>query len=105
MMRMDKRGVGDSGGGPCSELDYETELADHRAALAALYARDGANGTGKGQRVDVPMIDAYAANSLADMICVDSFVPNDMPDPVPLALLRTSTMHSRSPRWAMMSMP
>jgi pimeloyl-ACP methyl ester carboxylesterase len=39
MMRMDKRGVGDSGGGPCSELDYETELADHRAALAALSER------------------------------------------------------------------
>jgi len=39
MMRLDKRGVGDSGGGPCSELDYETELADHRAAMAALAQR------------------------------------------------------------------
>ncbi|MEO0996308.1 MAG: alpha/beta fold hydrolase [Pseudomonadota bacterium] len=39
VMRTDKRGVGDSGGGPCSALDYETELADHRAALAALADR------------------------------------------------------------------
>ena len=39
VMRMDKRGVGDSEGGPCAELDYETELADHRAALAALAER------------------------------------------------------------------
>eukprot|EP00752_Nemacystus_decipiens_P018133 g16265.t1 len=34
--RMDKRGVGESGGGPCAELDYNTELADHRAHLAAV---------------------------------------------------------------------
>ncbi len=40
VMRTDKRGVGDSEGGPCSALDYVTELADHRAALAALAARD-----------------------------------------------------------------
>lgn len=40
VMRTDKRGVGDSEGGPCSALDYETELADHRAALRALAARD-----------------------------------------------------------------
>ncbi len=39
VMRTDKRGVGDSGGGPCSALDYETELADHRAALAVLADR------------------------------------------------------------------
>ncbi len=70
-------------------VDKTTATTAAGAALAALYARDGVSGTGKGQRVDVPMIDAYAANSLADMICVDSFVPNDMPDPVPLALLRT----------------
>jgi pimeloyl-ACP methyl ester carboxylesterase len=40
VMRTDKRGVGDSDGGPCSALDYETELADHRAALAALADRE-----------------------------------------------------------------
>ena len=39
VVRTDKRGIGDSEGGPCSALDYETELADHRAALAALVSR------------------------------------------------------------------
>ena len=39
VVRTDKRGIGDSEGGPCSELDYATELADHRAALAALASR------------------------------------------------------------------
>jgi len=36
MMRTEKAGIGDSTGGPCSALDYETELAHHRQALAAL---------------------------------------------------------------------
>jgi pimeloyl-ACP methyl ester carboxylesterase len=36
VLRVDKRGVGGSGGGPCSALDYETELADHREALRYL---------------------------------------------------------------------
>jgi len=70
-------------------VDKTTATTAAGAALAALYARDGINGTGLGQRVDVPMIDAYAANSLADMICVDTFIPSEMPDPEPLALLRT----------------
>ena len=39
VMRAEKRGVGDSEGGPCSSLDYETELADHAAALASLRQR------------------------------------------------------------------
>ena len=37
-MRVDRRGIGDSEGGPCGETDFETDLADHRAALAALSA-------------------------------------------------------------------
>lgn len=40
VLRVDKRGVGGSGGGPCSRLDFDTELADHRAALAALRERE-----------------------------------------------------------------
>src|SRR5690349_16853419 len=36
MLRTDKRGAGDSEGGPCSSLDYETELSDHRDALEHL---------------------------------------------------------------------
>ena len=69
-------------------VDKTTATTAAGVALAALYARDGVNGTGKGQRVDVPMIDAYAANSLPDMLCVDTFMPNDMPDAEPLAVLR-----------------
>jgi pimeloyl-ACP methyl ester carboxylesterase len=40
VVRTDKRGTGDSGGGPCAELGYDTELADHRATLAALGSRE-----------------------------------------------------------------
>jgi pimeloyl-ACP methyl ester carboxylesterase len=39
VMRVDKSGVGDSVGVPCEKLDYETELAQYRAAFAALRAR------------------------------------------------------------------
>ncbi|TDG13878.1 CoA transferase [Seongchinamella unica] len=70
-------------------VDKTTATTAAGIALAALYARDGVNGTGRGQRVDVPMIDAYAANSLPDMLPVDSFQPSRMPDPKPLAVLRT----------------
>jgi crotonobetainyl-CoA:carnitine CoA-transferase CaiB-like acyl-CoA transferase len=70
-------------------VDKTTATTAAGVALAALYARDRPGGTGKGQRVDVPMIDAWAANSLADMIAVDSFMPNTMQDPAPLAVLRT----------------
>lgn len=38
-MRTEKSGVGDSQGPPCDQLDYETELSYHRAALQALKAR------------------------------------------------------------------
>lgn len=70
-------------------VDKTTGTTAAGVAIAALYARDRPGGTGKGQRVDVPMIDAWAANSLPDMIPVDSFMPNDMQDPAPLAVLRT----------------
>lgn len=70
-------------------VDKTTAITAAGVAMAALYARDRPGGTGKGQRVDVPMIDAWAANSLPDMMPVDSFVPNEMPDPAPLAVLRT----------------
>lgn len=33
-LRFDKRGVGDSEGAPCATIDFHTELADARAALA-----------------------------------------------------------------------
>jgi pimeloyl-ACP methyl ester carboxylesterase len=40
MMRTEKRGVGDSEGGPCSALDYRTELSDHVQALEALKSSE-----------------------------------------------------------------
>jgi dienelactone hydrolase len=40
MMRTEKRGVGDSEGGPCSRLDYQTELSDHRDAFDWLARRE-----------------------------------------------------------------
>jgi pimeloyl-ACP methyl ester carboxylesterase len=43
-MRVEKRGVGDSEGAACPEADFETELADHRAALAQLAADPRARG-------------------------------------------------------------
>jgi crotonobetainyl-CoA:carnitine CoA-transferase CaiB-like acyl-CoA transferase len=70
-------------------VDKTTATTAAGVAMAALYARDRPGGTGRGQRVDVPMIDAWATNSLPDMISVDSFMPNDMQDPEPLAVLRT----------------
>lgn len=70
-------------------VDKTTATTAAGVVLAALYARDGINGTGRGQRVDVPMIDAYAANSLPDMMPVDSFQPSEEPDAKPLAVLRT----------------
>jgi crotonobetainyl-CoA:carnitine CoA-transferase CaiB-like acyl-CoA transferase len=47
-------------------VDKTTATTAAGAAMAALYARDRPGGTGKGQRVDVPMIDAWAANALQD---------------------------------------
>jgi len=39
-MRLEKRGVGDSEGDDCTELDFETEVADFDAALTALAAHE-----------------------------------------------------------------
>ncbi|MFK7977712.1 MAG: CaiB/BaiF CoA transferase family protein [Halioglobus sp.] len=70
-------------------VDKTTATTAAGVAIAALYARDRPGGTGKGQRVDVPMIDAWATNSLPDMLATDTFMPNEMPPPAPLAVLRT----------------
>lgn len=40
MMRTEKRGVGDSQGGACSALDYQTELSDHREAMEKLKSSE-----------------------------------------------------------------
>lgn len=38
-MRVEKPGMGDSTGGPCSEIDFQTELDGYRQALKALRER------------------------------------------------------------------
>jgi pimeloyl-ACP methyl ester carboxylesterase len=40
-MRVDKPGVGDSGGGPCSAVDFDRELAGYRAGLKAIKSDPG----------------------------------------------------------------
>jgi photosystem II stability/assembly factor-like uncharacterized protein/pimeloyl-ACP methyl ester carboxylesterase len=40
-MRVDKPGLGDSEGPPCSEIDFETELEAYKAALRQLRAMPG----------------------------------------------------------------
>lgn len=58
MMRTEKAGVGDSEGGPCSALDYETELGHHREALAALR---------RSEHVDPERIVIFGASMGANM--------------------------------------
>ncbi len=72
MMRTEKAGVGDSGGGPCASLDYETELAHHRAALAGL--RDS-------PRVDASRIVIFGASmggNMAPLVAAGSDVAGIM---------------------------
>lgn len=69
--------------------DKTSGLTAAYATMAALFARER-NG-GSGQRVDVPMLDAYAAFMLADCLGGDVFVPRDEAEfPLsPAALHRT----------------
>lgn len=41
VVRVDKRGIGDSEGEPCADQDFDTELADMRAAAAAFTTTRG----------------------------------------------------------------
>ncbi len=52
--------------------DKATGLSAASAALAALFARER---SGRGQRVDVPMLDAYAAFALPDVLGPEAFFP------------------------------
>jgi crotonobetainyl-CoA:carnitine CoA-transferase CaiB-like acyl-CoA transferase len=53
--------------------DKTTGITAAWAVLAALLARE--RGSGRGQRVDVPMLDAYAAFALADTLGPEAFLP------------------------------
>jgi crotonobetainyl-CoA:carnitine CoA-transferase CaiB-like acyl-CoA transferase len=60
--------------------DKCTAMTAASAALAALLARER-NG-GRGQHIDVPMLDAFAAYLLPDLLVQESFQPKD-PNPGP----------------------
>jgi alpha-beta hydrolase superfamily lysophospholipase len=71
-LRFDKRGVGDSEGGPCPTTDFATELADARAVVA--HAREQATARGIplvvfGHSVG-GIIAALLARDLADAVIV-----------------------------------
>ncbi len=62
-IRFDKRGVGDSEGGPCGATDFVTELADARAALAV--ARSSAKASGAPLLIFGHSVGGIIASSLA----------------------------------------
>ncbi len=57
--------------------DKTTGLTAAYATLAALFARE--RGDGAGQRIDVPMLDAFAAFMLPDSFGEETFVPKEGP--------------------------
>jgi crotonobetainyl-CoA:carnitine CoA-transferase CaiB-like acyl-CoA transferase len=59
--------------------DKTTGLTAAYAAMAALFARER-NG-GRGQHVEVPMLDAYAAFALSDSLGAEAFLPVEDPPP------------------------
>ena len=58
--------------------DKTSGLTAAYATMAALFARE--RNEGRGQRVDVPMLDAYAAFMMADCLGGDVFVPPEQTD-------------------------
>jgi crotonobetainyl-CoA:carnitine CoA-transferase CaiB-like acyl-CoA transferase len=67
--------------------DKCTAMTAASATLAALFARER-NG-GKGQHLDVPMLDAFAAYLLPDLMVRESFPPKDPNPPPALDIHRT----------------
>ncbi len=67
--------------------DKASGLAAASAVLAALFARER---SGRGQRVDVPMLDAYAAFALPDVLGPESFHPVEEQ---PAGMLTANNIH------------
>jgi crotonobetainyl-CoA:carnitine CoA-transferase CaiB-like acyl-CoA transferase len=58
--------------------DKASALSAAYSALAALFARER---TGRGQKVELPMLDAYAAFGLVDVLGAHTFPPVEAPAP------------------------
>ncbi len=67
--------------------DKATGFAAASAVIAALFARER---SGRGQRIDVPMLDAYAAFALPDVLGPESFHPVEAQ---PAGMLTASNIH------------
>ncbi len=82
---MHTQGSPESGPGLVKSLvaDKATALTAAYSVLAALLARERADDgqdTKTGQKIDIPMLDAYAAFMLPDIIGADSFPDTEPPD-------------------------
>jgi crotonobetainyl-CoA:carnitine CoA-transferase CaiB-like acyl-CoA transferase len=67
--------------------DKATGFAAASAVIAALFVRER---TGRGQRIDVPMLDAYAAFALPDVLGPESFHPVEEQ---PAGMLTAANIH------------
>ena len=67
--------------------DKATGLFAASAVLAALFARER---SGRGQRIDIPMLDAYAAFALPDVLGPESFYPVEAQ---PAGMLTAANIH------------
>lgn len=81
----------------CIVADKTTALTAAYAVLAALLARE--RGDGRGQRIDVPMLDAYAAFMLPDVLLGEAFVPTE---PVPLRLSEIHRTWATADGWVVL---
>ncbi len=67
--------------------DKATGLSAASAVLAALFVRER---NGRGQRIDIPMLDAYAAFALPDVLGPESFYPVEQQ---PAGMLTATNIH------------
>jgi crotonobetainyl-CoA:carnitine CoA-transferase CaiB-like acyl-CoA transferase len=77
--------------------DKTTALTAAYAIVAALYARE--RHRGRGQRVDVPMLDAYAAFMLPDSMIAEAFLPTE---PLPFSPGEVHRVWQTADGWVVM---
>ncbi len=97
-LRFDKRGVGDSEGGPCPATDFATELADARAVVT--YARDEAAARGIPLVVFGHSVGGIIAALLAHDVAAAAVIVYGTPVMTWLACLKDSTRRQLALRGA-----